>query len=126
MSKYFLGYNTKTAARARGLRRRATDCERRLWWCLRNSKLGTKFRRQSPIGPYIVDFLSMEAKLVVEADGGQHYSDEGTVADAKRDEYLQERGLTVLRFSNREITVNMDGVLEMIEQHMHAVKHAKR
>jgi very-short-patch-repair endonuclease len=126
MSNYFLTYNKSTVARARGLRRRSTDCERELWWYLRGNKLGAKFRRQSPIGPYIVDFLSMEAKLVIEADGGQHYSDEGAIADAKRDEYLQRQGLTVLRFSNKEIITNIEGILEMIDQHINADGHARK
>ena len=78
-----------------------TDAERKLWSLLRNRKLaGCKFRRQVPIGPYVADFLSFEARLIVEADGGQH---DGCARDAERDGWLTAHGFRVLRFWNSEI-----------------------
>jgi very-short-patch-repair endonuclease len=68
----------------------------------------------------------MGSMLVVEADGGQHYSNPGVEADAKRDAYLRERGFTVLRFSNRDIATNIEGVLQMIEQYVEEAKQTKR
>lgn len=98
---------------ARELRKRATDCERLLWLHLRAHRLqGFKFRRQQPIGPYIVDFVCFEARCIVEADGGQHR--EQAKYDARRDAWLTSQGFTVLRFWNNEILANTDGVLETI------------
>src|SRR4051812_36329020 len=75
---------------ARDMRRDATLAERRLWGLLRNRKMeGFKFRRQVPLGPYIVDFACLEAKLVVEADGGQHADN---VCDERRDAWLEANG----------------------------------
>jgi very-short-patch-repair endonuclease len=99
-------------ALAKHLRSRMTESERRLWQRLRAHRLdGEKFRRQQPIGPYIVDFVHLRARLIVEADGGQH-SD--SPHDKLRDDWLREQGFTVLRFWNNEIMTNLDGVLETI------------
>ena len=96
---------------ARGLRRDATDAERRLWYRLRNRQLaGFKFRRQETIGRCVADFACAECRVVVEADGGQH----GDAADADRTAYLNRLGWKVLRFWNNEILQNTDGVLEVI------------
>jgi len=74
-----------------------TDAEQKLWQNLRNRQLGGfKFRRQHPIGPYIVDFVCLEKRIIVEADGGQHASDKN--ADISRDDYLKKKGYRVLRF----------------------------
>ncbi|HVG81440.1 MAG TPA: DUF559 domain-containing protein [Methylomirabilota bacterium] len=97
-------------ARARQLRREATDAERRLWWRLRSSGLGVRFVRQHPIGPYIADFACRGLKLVVELDGSQHGGDK----DHRRDEFMVARGYKVLRFWNPEVLSNMDGVLETV------------
>jgi very-short-patch-repair endonuclease len=98
--------------RARHLRKNMTDAERLLWRHLRAHRLGgQKFRRQHPIGPYIVDFAHSGARLVIEADGGQH---NGSAGDAVRDAWLQSRDFTVLRFWNDEILLNIEGVLEAI------------
>jgi adenine-specific DNA-methyltransferase len=100
---------------ARGLRRRQTDAERRLWARLRDRRLsGVKFRRQTPIGPYVVDFCCLEEKLVVELDGGQHAI--RAVYDAKRTEFLEGQGYRVLRFWDNEALGNTSGVLERIAQ----------
>lgn len=93
------------------LRRDMTDVERALWAILRNRQLeGFKFRRQATIGPYVVDFLCVEAALVIELDGGQH----GDERDAARTTYLETRGLAVMRFWNNDVTTNIDGVAHRI------------
>jgi very-short-patch-repair endonuclease len=95
--------------RARQLRRDQTDAETRLWEALRGRRLeGWKWRRQAPVGPFIVDFLCLEAALVVELDGGVHA--EQADRDARRDGYLNRRELRVLRFWNSELGVDFDGV----------------
>jgi very-short-patch-repair endonuclease len=98
--------------RARRLRREATGPERLLWLKLREQQLG--FRRQVPIGRYIVDFVDHQAKLIVELDGGQHAEAPGLAYDAERSVWLEERGYRVLRFWNTEVFENLDGVLEII------------
>ena len=98
---------------ARTLRRNMTDAERLLWRHLRNRRmLGYKFRRQVIMGPYIVDFACIEARLVVEADGGQHVEQRGY--DEKRSQWLKARGYRVLRFWNHEILGSLPEVLETI------------
>jgi len=105
---------------ARGLRRRQTDAERRLWARLRDRRLlGAKFARQLPIGPYVVDFCCREAKLVVELAGGQHALRAGY--DAGRTAFLEALGCRVLRFWDNEALGNADGVVERIAQ---ALSHA--
>ena len=97
---------------AKDLRTRMTDAERLLWKHLRAHRLnGQKFRRQQPIGPYIVDFVHLGARLIVEADGGQH-NDSAT--DQVRDAWLKAEGYRVLRFWNNDILQNPDAVLEEI------------
>jgi very-short-patch-repair endonuclease len=94
--------------RARELRLAMTDAERRLWSALRDRRLQRfKFRRQRPLGPYIVDFACIEHRLVIEADGGQHADN---ADDAKRTAWLECRGWRVLRFWNNDILTNTEGV----------------
>jgi very-short-patch-repair endonuclease len=98
---------------ARELRKNATDCERLLWVHLRAHRLqGFKFKRQQPIGAYIVDFVCFETRCIVEADGGQH--SEQIEYDARRDDWLKSQGFSVLRFWNNDILTNTEGVLETI------------
>jgi very-short-patch-repair endonuclease len=100
---------------ARGLRRRATDAERLLWRHLRNRQIaGVEFRRQKPNGPFIVDFVAMEHRLVVEIDGGQHAR--MTAADRLRSVTLENAGYRVIRFWNNDVLQNIDGVLERIRE----------
>jgi len=107
----------KTRTRARDLRRNLTDAERIVWYGERAHRLnGISFRRQAPIGPYIVDFVSHAANLVVEIDGGQHFSDEHEKRDARRDRFLTSKGYRVLRFSNLDVISNRNGVLERIAE----------
>ncbi|MFZ5699356.1 MAG: endonuclease domain-containing protein [Pseudomonadota bacterium] len=90
-----------------------TDAERLLWRHLRAHRLdGQKFRRQQPIGPYVVDFVHFGARLIVEADGGQH---NGSERDHARDAWLQKQGFRVMRFWNNEILQNTEAVLGMID-----------
>ena len=87
--------------RSNSLRRSSTDAERRLWALLRDRQLGdTRFRRQHPLGSFILDFYCAEQKLVVEVDGGQHYFDQEAEKDAARTAYAEGMGLRVLRFTN--------------------------
>ncbi|WP_322042417.1 endonuclease domain-containing protein [Paraburkholderia sp. J67] len=98
--------------RAKALRQNMTEAEQLLWRHLRAHRLcGEKFRRQTPIGPYIVDFVHFGARVAIEADGGHH---NGNASDAVRDAWLRSRGFTVLRFWNDEILRNTDAVLEVI------------
>lgn len=97
------------------LRKNMTDAENKLWHYIRKEQMnGNKFRRQQPIGPYIVDFVCQPKKLVLEVDGGQHNSDECMDFDNKRTTYLNNVGYTVLRFWNNEIFDNIQGILERI------------
>jgi very-short-patch-repair endonuclease len=101
--------------RARSLRANATSAERAIWYLVRGHRLnGVGFRRQTPIGPYIVDFVSHAAKLVVEIDGGQHYENAHEARDARRDKFLRSKGSRVLRFSNHEVMTNSEGVWGVI------------
>jgi very-short-patch-repair endonuclease len=99
--------------RARQLRRVMTDAERRLWKVLRNRGLGVKFRRQVPIGPYVVDFAAISERLVIEVDGGQHAESD---RDKAREDFLASNGLRVLRFWNHEVLVNLDGVVSAVQR----------
>lgn len=100
---------------ARDLRRNATLAEKRLWYWLRQRPLGFKFRRQVPLGSYIVDFACYEAKLIVEADGLFHAEQE---EDLERDAQLQAWGWEVARYWNRDIRRNLDDVMTDIERRL--------
>ena len=92
-----------------------TDAETLLWSKLRGKQLkGCQFYRQKIIGNYIADFYCPKAKVVIEVDGGQHYSTEGKEKDQMRDDYMTIEGITVLRFSDIEVLRNLDAVLEKI------------
>ena len=93
--------------RARWLRREPTEVESKLWAALRSRQHAFKFRRQHPIPPFTVDFACVEARLVVELDGGQH----GGQADIERDAILAAAGWLVRRYWNTEVIDNLDGVL---------------
>ena len=102
-----------TTSRARQLRARQTDAERKLWFLLRDRRLnGAKFRRQVPIGNYIVDFVCQQAKLIVELDGGQHADQ--VAYDTARPNWLEGVGYRVLRIWNNDLNGNEEGVLTAI------------
>jgi len=101
-----------TRERAQTLRANQTDAELRLWYYLRRRQVnGWRFRRQHPIPPYIVDFACVEAKLIVEADGGQHTTAAG---DPIRDQRIQDEGWRILRFWNPDILQRTEDVIETI------------
>ncbi len=102
---------------ARMLRKNSTNAENLLWKHLRAHRLSDyKFKRQQIIEPYIVDFICLEAKLIIEADGGQHL--EQTEADRKRTEYLESLGYEIIRFWNNDILNNITSVLERINNRL--------
>ncbi|MFB3851561.1 MAG: endonuclease domain-containing protein [Acidobacteriota bacterium] len=110
-----IDYNFDLKQNARELRKNMTIAERKLWSKLRSKSVkGTKFYRQKIIGNYIVDFYCHKAKMVIELDGGQHYFGERRQKDSVRDRYLKAIGIKVLRFSDRDVLTNIEGVLQRI------------
>lgn len=101
--------------RARTLRKSMSDAERKLWRGLRGKQVdGARFRRQHPIGRYIVDFVCLERRLVIEVDGGQHTEDAHIAYDARRDRWLATEGYRVMRVSTADVYANIAGVLDTI------------
>jgi very-short-patch-repair endonuclease len=108
-------HDRKTAT-AKALRQRMTDTERCLWRHLRAHRFADgKFKRQQPSGPYIVDFVCFQARLVVEVDGGQH---QRSAADRERDAWLQAQGFQVVRFWDNGVLTNLPAVLQKIADHL--------
>jgi very-short-patch-repair endonuclease len=104
---------------ARELRQRPTPAEDMLWEALRGRRLaGLKFRRQHPFGPFVLDMFCVEYQLVIEVDGSIHTTPEQAVYDAARAEYLVERGLRILRFTNDEVAYHLPDVLNRILQNI--------
>jgi very-short-patch-repair endonuclease len=98
---------------AKTLRRNLTDAEQKLWYHLRAHRfMGRKFKRQKPLGRYVVDFVCLEEKLIIELDGGQHA--DSIKYDHERDSWLRSQGYTVLRFWNNELINETESVLEQI------------
>ena len=113
-----------TTGRARVLRSRLTDAERKLWYALRDRRFaGAKFRRQVPIGPYVADFLSYETRLVIEVDGGQHAE---SAKHRRRDRWFADNAFRVLRFWNNDVHSNLEGVLMLITDALRATPHPAR
>ena len=100
--------------KAREMRKNPTEAESLLWHYLSDNKLGVHFRRQHPIYGYIPDFVSLKNQIIIEIDGGYHFEGEQPEKDAERNEYLQEAGFTVLRFTNEEVLCDIDTVIEKI------------
>lgn len=108
---------------ARELRKNMTAAERKLWSKIRRKQLnGLQFYRQKVIGNYIVDFYCHKAKLVIEIDGGQHFTREGRESDQSRDKYLRDLGLSILRFNNHEVLTNIEGVVGEIIRFLEEIK----
>ena len=102
---------------AKLLRRAMTDAERALWREVRAHRFsGFKFKRQEPLGAYVVDFICYEARLIIELDGGQHASQQE--ADAERTRWLESSGFRVIRFWNNDVLANITGVMQEIERQM--------
>jgi very-short-patch-repair endonuclease len=99
-------------AHARDLRKQVSPIEQRLWHALRGAQLGASFRRQHPVGPYVLDSYCASAGLAVELDGDEHTS--RAHRDSVRPRFLNRRGIRVIRFCNRDVWNNLDGVKEII------------
>ena len=105
----------KIVSLARNLRKKLTPQKEKLWKLLRNKRYkNLKFRRQYPIGKYIVDFICREKRLIIELDGSQHLNEENIIYDKIRTEYLKQHGYTVLRFYDNDILNNIEAVLNII------------
>ncbi len=114
-----LPHKNKLKKFSRELRKNMTDAEKLLWSRIRRKQLkNCQFYRQKVIGNYIVDFCCPKSNLVIELDGGQHYSDEGMKKDKTRDDYMNKLGLKVLRFSDRDVFKNLQVVLEVIWENL--------
>ena len=114
-----LPYNKKLKQYSRELRKNMTDAERFLWSKIRMKQLNDyQFYRQRIVGDYIVDFFCYSARLVIEVDGGQHYSKKGAETDKIRDDYLRYLGLKVLRFTDTDVLKNIDGVVDRIIENL--------
>jgi very-short-patch-repair endonuclease len=110
-----LPFNKELKQFARQLRKNMTDAEKRVWARIRRKQLkGCQFYRQKNIGNYIVDFYCPAAKLVLEIDGGQRYSENGLRKDKIRDAYLTSLGFKILRFTDREVFEDSEAVIETI------------
>ncbi|MCA9609601.1 MAG: DUF559 domain-containing protein [Myxococcales bacterium] len=111
--------DARLLANARDLRSRSTDAERRLWRHLRGRRLlGHRFRRQHPLGPYILDFFCAAARLCVEVDGDQHGDPTQREHDERRSAYLRDAGIDELRFANHEVLHETDAVLEVVARRL--------
>ena len=113
-------YTRPAAAHARALRREATFPERLLWARLRRHALGVAFRRQQPVGPFVVDFFAPAAALAVEVDGRSH--DGRGAADAAREAALRSLGVRVLRVTNDEVLADLDGVVARVAAALQALQ----
>jgi len=114
-----LPYNKNLKKYAGKLRKDMTETEQTLWSKIRNKQLkGYQFYRQKILGDYIIDFYCPKANLVIELDGGQHYSNKGMQKDRIRDNYLVSLGLKALHFSDKEVFENLTGVLERIWENL--------
>jgi len=115
VSNYHLPYNPLLIARAKELRKNMTPAEKKLWFgFLRGSAV--RVLRQRPIDNFIVDFYCPTARLVIEIDGGGHFTSEGLSSDASRTEILQGYGLTVIRFTNEDVLSNFTGVCDRLRE----------
>ena len=110
--------NTKeTLKNRRSLRKNMTEPEKVLWYNLRGRRFqNVKFRRQHGIGKYIVDYYCSDSLLAIEIDGDTHFSDKSVKYDKERTDYISKRGIRVIRFTNEEVLVNLEGVLYKISE----------
>lgn len=115
-NKYnFTGYNNNLKNQSRELRKNMTEQERRLWFCfLRNYPI--KIYRQRSIGNYIADFYCSKAKVIIEIDGSQHFTDKGMNYDDYRTKMINEFGVSVIRYSNYDVNTNFEGVCLEIDR----------
>ena len=108
-------YDHKNVEYARKLRKEMTPWERKLWYCFLQ-EYPCRFQRQKAIDHYIVDFYCAKASLVIELDGGGHYDPQAQKKDSVRTKYLEERGLRILRFCNRDVDSNFYGICTVIDE----------
>ena len=108
-------HNKSLVPNAKELRKNMTKEERHLWYDFLKD-YPVRFSRQKVLGKYIVDFYSARAKMIIELDGSQHFEEAGQKYDSKRDEYLKEYGLKIIRIPNNEINENFDGVCEYLDK----------
>lgn len=115
-----MGYfysNASSKPVRQNLKREMTEPEKRLWYFLRNRRLhGIKFRRQYSIGRYVVDFYCPSARLAIEIDGDSHYVDDAPQYDKSRQEFIEDNGIKVIRFTNQEVIENIEGVVQKITE----------
>lgn len=116
MGVIFISQNS-TTKKARKLRKNMTDAEQKLWSHLRHKQVGGyKFRRQFPLDSYVVDFICLEKKLIIEIDGGQHNNE--SEYENKRTEFLESQGYTILRFWNNDVLKNIYGVVKVVSKEL--------
>ena len=115
------GDGGRFTSRVRQLRSNPTSAEQELWRHLRLRQLGHKFRRQQPLGPYIVDFVCLEARLIVEIDGGHHMT--RAEYDAERTAWLEAQDFRVLRFWNHEVLTEPEAVMKVIQEALESSPH---
>lgn len=113
--KMFYNASSLIFARAKELRNNVTETEMILWGYLKTKPLGYKFRRQHPLGIYIVDFFCYKLKLVIEVDGSVHTKEDIKINDEKRQRLIESEGLKVLRFTNDEVTKHPEMVIKKIQ-----------
>lgn len=110
--------NPTTQANAKVLRQNMTEAEKKLWQRIRNNQLGVKFRKQVPIGGYVVDFYSYAYRLAIEIDGSHHQENDQLAYDIVRTDYLNSLGIQVIRYDNHSVLTNLEGVLADIQQYV--------
>jgi very-short-patch-repair endonuclease len=111
--------NPKTRTRAKTLRRELTRAEREMWDLLRDFRpRGARFRRETPVGPYIADFAWLSARIIVEVDGDSHETEFGRTHDVRRDAFLSRQGFKVLRFDNADVISSPDIIAIMLEREL--------
>jgi very-short-patch-repair endonuclease len=104
------------------LRKNMTETENKLWQLIRNKQLGVKFRRQHPLGPYVVDFYSHEIRLIIEVDGKYHFTEPQKEMDKSRDEKIIASGCRILRFTDDQIDFNLNDVIIEIKHEIDSIK----
>jgi very-short-patch-repair endonuclease len=116
--KQILWYHPSLKEKASYLRRHPTYTEKVLWYSLRRDQLGYDFHRQKPLGFFIFDFFCEKLKLVIELDGISHLEEEVIMNDAQKDKYINEIGFTILRFTDEEVNVNCEKVINKIKEYI--------
>lgn len=111
-------YNKRSISRAQAFRKSMTLGEKKLWARLRGKQLEYYFRRQMPIGKYIVDFACRKERLIVEVDGSHHFTNAGKEHDKIRDRFLRQQGFRILHYDSEEVINNTDGVVDSIYEYL--------